>query len=251
MHRESHSRSILKSISWRILATLTTIAIVYVFIGDVTIALSVGGIEVFLKMLVYFLHERTWDKIKFGKHEIKPYVVWLTGLSRSGKSEIAEKIVRNLKDKGFKAEHLDGHKIRNMFPETGYTRKEVNEHIKRVGLLAQKLEEQGVFVVASFLSPYRESREFVKKLVDNFIEVHISTPLEVCEKNDTTGVFLAARKGEISNLPGINADYETPESPDLTIDTSDLSTGEASKIISNELTKRINHANGSFKAIRK
>jgi len=251
MYTESKSRSIVKTISWRFWATLTTIAIVFLFIGKPEVAISIGLVEVVLKMIIYFFHERAWDKIKFGKYEIKPYVVWLTGLSRSGKSEIAEKVVRNLKDKGFKAEHLDGHKIRNMFPETGYTRKEVNEHIKRVGLLAQKLEEQGVFVVASFLSPYKESREFVRKLVSSFIEVHISTPLEVCEKNDTTGVFLAARKGELSNLPGINADYETPESPDLTIDTSDISTGEASKNIINELTKRINQANGSFKAIRK
>jgi adenylylsulfate kinase len=224
---------------------------VFLFIGKPEVAISIGLIEVVIKMIIYFFHERVWDKIKFGKYEIKPYVVWLTGLSRSGKSEIAEKVVRNLKDKGFKAEHLDGRKIRNMFPETGYSRKEVNEHIKRVGLLAKKLEEQGVFVVASFLSPYKESREFVKKLVDNFIEVHISTPLEVCEKNDKTGIFSSARKGEISNLPGINIDYETPDSPDLTIDTSNISTVEASEIINNELTNRINHSNGSFKTIRK
>ena len=79
-------------------------------------------------------------------------------------------------------EHLDGHTIRHLFPETGFTREDVNEHIKRVGYLAKKLEEQGVFVVASFVSPFRESRDFVRSITTNFHEVHISTPLEHLHK---------------------------------------------------------------------
>ncbi len=231
MYKESHTRSILKTISWRALATLTTIILVYIFIGDVTIALSVGGIEVILKMLVYFLHERVWDKIKFGRKEVKPAVIWLTGLVRSGKSEIAETVTQELHKKGYKAEHLDGHSIRKLFPETGYSREEVNEHIKRVGYLAKKLEEQNVFVVASFVSPYKESREFVKSLCENFIEVHISTPLEVCKKRDESGLYVKARKGEIKNLPGINVEYEKPKDPMFEIDYSKVENDKATKII--------------------
>ena len=78
MFKETKSRSIIKTISWRVLATLTTIVLVYIFIGDTTIALSVGGIEVILKMLIYFFHERAWDKIKFGRKEVKPAVIWFT-----------------------------------------------------------------------------------------------------------------------------------------------------------------------------
>ena len=189
MYKETNTRSLAKTISWRILATLTTITLVYIFIGDATIAFSVGGIEVILKMLIYFLHERGWDKIKFGRKEIKPMVVWITGLTRSGKSEIGRILAEMLKDKGHKVEHLDGHTIREVISGTGYSRKEVNDHIKRVGYLAKKLEEQGVIVVASFLSPFRESREFVSELVDNYNEVYISTPMEVCASRDNKGIY--------------------------------------------------------------
>ena len=227
MYKESHLRSILKTISWRFWATLTTVSLVLVFVGRLDLALKVGGFEVVLKLLIYFLHERAWDKIKFGKKEIKPTVIWLTGLARSGKSAIANSLVEKLKEKGFRADHLDGHTIRHLFPETGYTKSEVNEHIKRVGYLASKLEEQGIFVVASFLSPYKESREFVKSICKNYMEVYVSTPLEVCEERDTTGIFKKARNGEVQNFPGINAPYEIPANGVLNVDTSNVSVEEA------------------------
>lgn len=220
MYKESHTRSIVKTISWRFLATVTTMVLVYIFIGDLTIAISVGGIEVILKMLVYFLHERIWDKIKFGKKEIEPAVIWLTGYIRSGKSKIANEVALELKKKGFKVEHLDGHNIRHLFPETGFSREEVNEHIKRVGYLASKLEEQGVFVVASFVSPYQESREFVRKICKNFIEIHISTPIEVCEERDQSGLYEKAKKSEVQNLPGINSKFDIPNNPLISLDNS-------------------------------
>jgi adenylylsulfate kinase len=239
MYKETKIRSVVKSISWRILATLTTVALVYIFIGDTTIAFTVGGIEIVLKMLVYFIHERVWDKLKFGKHEIQPFVVWLTGYARSGKSEIGSKLAAKLKDKGLKVEHLDGHSIRDLFPQTGFSRNEVNQHIERVGYLASQLEKQGVFVVATFLSPFMESRNFVKEQCNNFIEIHISTPLEYCEKNDDKRVFEKARKGELKNFPGIDVEYETPVNPSLSIDTSEFTTEEAANQIFNQLKKYI------------
>ncbi len=172
-------------------------------------------------MLFYFLHERAWDKIKFGKSEIEPFVVWLTGLSRSGKTEIAEILFLKLKQKGLKVQHLDGHNVRAIFKETGFTRDEVNEHIKRAGYLSSILENQGIFVIASFLSPYEESRNFVRDLSKNFVEVFVSTPLEVCKERDNSSLYEKAVKGEIKNLPGVNAPYEKPKNPELTVDTSD------------------------------
>jgi len=239
MYKETKIRSVVKTISWRILATVTTISLVYIFIGDTTIAFTVGGIEVFLKMLIYFFHERVWDKLKFGRHEIQPFVVWLTGLARSGKSAIGKELATMLMEKGLKVEHLDGHSVRDLFPQTGFSKNEVNQHIERVGYLASKLENQGVFVVASFLSPFKESREFVKNNSKNFVEVHISTPVEVCEKNDDKGIYKKARMGEVENFPGINVDYETPINPDITIDTTNISNTEAADKIFNHLKKYI------------
>ena len=239
MYKETKVRSIVKTISWRILATLTTVTLVYIFIGDTTIAFTVGGIEVFLKMLVYFIHERVWDKLKFGKREIQPFVIWLTGYARSGKSQIAREVTSMLNAKGLKTEHLDGHSVRNLFPQTGFTRDAVNQHIERVGYLASRLENQGVFVVASFLSPFEESRKFVEKLCKNYIEIHISTPLEVCEANDGKHIYERARRGELQNFPGVNVDYEAPINPALNIDTTNISSNEAADQIFKHIKKYI------------
>jgi adenylylsulfate kinase len=149
VYKETKLRSVVKTVSWRFWATITTIALVFIFIGEVKVALSIGFFEVILKMMIYFVHERVWDKVKFGRHEIQPAVIWLTGLVRAGKSEIAEKLAEKLKQRGMKVEHLDGHTIRHLIKETGFAPQEVNSHIKEIGYLASKLENHGIFVVAS------------------------------------------------------------------------------------------------------
>lgn len=239
MYKESKTRSVLKTISWRFWATITTVLLVFLFVGEVEIALSIGFFEVILKMLIYFLHERAWDKIKYGRKEIKPFVIWITGLARSGKSEIGKSLTEIFKSKGYKAEHLDGHTIREVIPGMGYERKEVNDHIMKVGYLARKLEEQGIIVVASFLSPYEESREFVKNLVDNYFEVYISTSAEVCASRDDKGIYQKAYGGEVTNFPGVSVDYEIPNNPFLKIDTEQTSNKEAAEIIYNEIKKQL------------
>lgn len=227
MFKESNSRSVLKTISWRFWATLTTAALVFAFTGKIEIALAIGGIEVVLKLILYFFHERAWNKIPFGRKEIQPSVIWLTGLSGAGKSAIGEEVYKKIKAKGYKVEHLDGDKVRDIFPKTGFSKEERNRHIKRVGFLASMLEKNNVFVVASFISPYKESREFVRKLCSNYKEVHIATPLEVCEQRDVKGLYAKARAGEIKEFTGINDPYEEPENADIVVDTSNQSIEES------------------------
>lgn len=237
MHKEKKIRSVAKTVSWRFIATVTTFTLVLIFTGEIDTALTVGGLEVFLKMLFYFLHERGWEKIRWGKQEIQPFVVWITGLAGSGKSSIAEKVTQRLNEKGLKTDHLDGETIRDIFPETGFGRAEVNEHIKRVGLLASRLESKGVFVIASFISPYAESRSFVRKLCSNYIEIYLSTPVEVCEKRDLKGLYRRAHEGKIQNLAGVDVTYEKPEDPHLVIDTTGISVDEATDLVMNYLRK--------------
>ncbi|MDA3871557.1 MAG: adenylyl-sulfate kinase [Candidatus Marinimicrobia bacterium] len=229
MYKETHARSVIKSISWRFWASLTTIALVLLFVGEIKAALSVGITEVVAKLILYFFHERTWDKIRFGKKEIQPLILWFTGLSGSGKSTLSEAVYKELMKKDIKTERLDGDTVRDIFPKTGFTKIERNEHIKRVGYLASRMEKNGIFVVASFVSPYKESREFVRDLCDNFIEIYISTPIEICEKRDTKGLYKKARNGEIENFTGVNDPYEEPQNPEITIDTSKLSIEKATK----------------------
>ena len=108
---------------------------------------------------------------------------------------------------------------------------ERDKHIKRVGYLASKLEKNGVFVIASFIAPYEETRRFVKDLCENSIEVYLSTPMDICEKRDSKGLYDKARKGEIKNFTGINDPYEAPEEPDIAIDTTNTNVEEAVKLV--------------------
>ena len=149
-----------------------------------------------------------------------PAVVWFTGLSGAGKTTLAEKLISYLQQNDIKCELLDGDIVRDIFPRTGFSEAERNEHIKRMGFLASMLEKHGVLVVASFISPYRESRNFVRRMCKKFVEIYVSTPLSVCEKRDVKGLYKKARNGGVSSFTGIDSPYEVPENPELTIDTS-------------------------------
>ena len=160
-----------------------------------------------------------------------PAVIWITGLPCSGKTTIGAGIYQILKEKGMRAEHLDGDEIRKIFPDTGFSREERDRHIRRIGYLASMLERHGIFVVASFISPYKESRRFVRSMCNRFIEVYLSTPLSVCEKRDTKGLYARSRLGQIKGFTGIDDPFEIPSVPELIIDTSVLNIEESISLI--------------------
>jgi adenylylsulfate kinase len=153
-------------------------------------------------------------------------VLWFTGLSGSGKSTIATRVHEALVRRGVEVEYIDGDALRAVFPNTGFSRAEREEHLRRTGYMAGRLAAHGVTVVASFVSPYRESREFIRRLCRDFIEIYVSTPLEECERRDVKGLYARARRGEIRNFTGIDDPYEPPEHPELTLDTRALSVDE-------------------------
>jgi adenylylsulfate kinase len=122
-----------------------------------------------------------------------------------------------------KVEYIDGDALREVFPNTGFTRDEREEHLRRTGYMASRLAAHGITVVASFVSPYRESREFIRRLCPNFVEIYVSTPLDECERRDVKGLYARARRGDIKNFTGIDDPYEAPDHPELTLDTRTLS----------------------------
>ena len=169
---------------------------------------------------------------------LKPAVLWFTGLSGSGKSTISEKVYPALKERGYRVEHLDGDAIREIFPTTGFSKEERNAHVKRVGYIASRLQAHDVFVIGSFISPYQEARDFVRDLCEDFVEIHISTPLEVCEERDVKGLYARARSGEIENFTGISDPYEEPEDPELRIDTTNITPEEGVQMVLDYLENR-------------
>jgi adenylylsulfate kinase len=239
LYTETHVRSVAKAISWRVLGTIATSAIVFALTGRWGLSLFVGGLEFVTKIGLFWVHERAWDRLRYGRKELKPSVIWFTGLSGAGKSTIAQQVTQELRMRGLKVEHLDGDTVRTIFPNTGFTRTERDSHLRRVGFLASKLEEHGVFVVASFVSPYRESREFVRSLCRNFVEVYVSTPLDACEQRDPKGLYAKARRGEIANFTGISDDYEPPPSAELVIDTTSVPVDSAVTQVIGEVQRRM------------
>ena len=165
-------------------------------------------------------------------------VLWFTGLSGSGKTTIATRVHQELARRGTEVEYIDGDALREVFPNTGFTRAEREEHLRRTGYMASRLAAHGVTVVASFVSPYRESRDFVRALCPGFMEIYVSTPLEECERRDVKGLYAKARRGEIRDFTGIDDPYEEPTSPELTIDTRTTSVDAAAKQVMQLLQQR-------------
>ena len=217
---ERKRRTATKALSWRILATLTTVTIVFVITGELGLTVAVGGFDVVLKMILYYFHERGWNRIRWGKRKVSPFVLWMTGLPGSGKSTLAKAVSDELSKLEISLEQLDGDKIRKLFPKTGYTKDERNMHIRRIGFLASLLEKNGIFVVCSFISPYKESREFVRSQTNNFVEIYLDAPQNVCEKRDPKGLYKKVRAGELAHFTGVDDPYEKPENPEIVLDTA-------------------------------
>ncbi|MCK5174146.1 MAG: adenylyl-sulfate kinase [Planctomycetes bacterium] len=167
--------------------------------------------------------------------EDKAFVLWFTGLSGSGKSTLADRVYDELSANGNRIEKLDGDVLRGIFPATGFTKDDRDEHIRRVGFLASMLEKHGVIVVASFISPYKEARNFVRQRCGNFIEVYVSTSLDECRRRDVKGLYKRADAGEIKNFTGIDDPYEEPENAEIVVDTEGLSIDESVAVIINAL----------------
>ena len=231
MYKETNKRSIVKGISWRIIATTTTIAIVYFFFDRLDLAIAAGLIETILKVGLYWAHERAWFKIKWGRKKIEPFNLWFTGLPLSGKTTIANKVYEELKKLDIPLERLDSKDIRELIPNIGYSREDRNRHFKRIGHLIKTLQNNSISTVCSFVSPYRESRKAIRQMVKNNIVVYIKANIETCKKRDYKGVYEKAIKGELQNFTGVNDIYEEPQYAEIVIDTDKIDIDEAVSII--------------------
>ena len=157
-------------------------------------------------------------------------VVWLTGLSGSGKSTIANELERELFNLGKQAYVLDGDKLRHgLCSDLAFSPEDRKENIRRVGEVARLFADCGVICITAFISPYRSDRDLARKLAEEgqFVEVHVNAPLEVCEQRDPKGLYAKARANEIKEFTGISAPYEAPEKPELELRTDLLSLQES------------------------
>ena len=231
MYKETNQRSIVKGISWRVVATTTTVIIVYIFFGRLDLAIAAGLIETVLKVGLYWAHERAWFKIRWGRKKIEPFNLWFTGLPLSGKTTIADKVYTELETLHIPIERLDSKDIRDLIPGIGFSREDRNRHMHRIGFLIQKLQKNSISTVASFVSPYKESRKTIREMVKNNIVVYVKADIETCKQRDYKGVYEKAIAGKLQNFSGINDVYEEPQHAEIVIDTNKMNADEAAELI--------------------
>lgn len=160
------------------------------------------------------------------------FVLWFTGLSGSGKSELATRVAEKLRKIDKKVEILDGDIVRqSLTKDLGFTEADRKTNLERVTFVAKLLSRNGVATLVSFISPYIASREAARKETTNFIEVFVKCPVEVCIERDTKGLYKKALAGEIENFTGISHPYEEPPNPEIIIETDKETPEESVKKI--------------------
>jgi adenylyl-sulfate kinase len=157
-------------------------------------------------------------------HRQKGKVFWFTGLSGSGKSTLANALEKKFHQLGYKTMLLDGDNIRTgLCKDLGFSAEDRKENIRRISEVSKILLDSGTIVLTAFISPFKEDREEARQIIgEDFIEVFVDAPLSVCESRDPKGLYKKARLGQIPNFTGIDSPYESPESPEITVETEAL-----------------------------
>ena len=178
---------------------------------------------------IFWSEGKITRKARERRNHHKGAIIWLTGLSGAGKSTVATELERELFAMGLHTYILDGDNIRHgLSANLGFSPEDRTENIRRVAEVARLLMDAGVLVITAFISPYRDDRRLARSLVDEdeFIEVFVSAPLEVCEQRDPKGLYKKARAGEISNFTGVSAPYEPPNKAEIVVHTDQQSPAE-------------------------
>ncbi|MBP3711461.1 MAG: adenylyl-sulfate kinase [Bacteroidaceae bacterium] len=168
-------------------------------------------------------------------------MIWMTGLSGSGKSTVAIGVERELHKRGILCRILDGDNIRaGINSNLGFSLEDRRENIRRIAEIGKLFVQTGIVTIACFVSPTKELREMARDIIgpDDFREVYIATPLEECERRDVKGLYARARRGEVKEFTGISAPFEAPEHPNLSLDTSRMTLEEEVEAVVGLITQK-------------
>ena len=218
---------------------------VFILIDKMTNATVGAGLIHFALRRAQNIHWQATDITRDHHANLKnqtPAVVWMTGLSGSGKSTIANAVERKLARMNRHTFLLDGDNVRHgLNKDLGFTDADRIENIRRVGEVAKLMTDAGLIVITAFISPFRFERDLVRNMVADgeFIEVFIDTPLSVAEQRDIKGLYAKARSGQLKNFTGIDSPYEPPQSPDIHIDTTKLTVEAAADLIVSKIIDRV------------
>ena len=214
-----NKKNMIKSIIYRLYAFVITFTVALFVTGNIELSATIGVVENIFKILTYYWFDIIWDK--FTKKKYRNSVIFMTGLSVSGKTTIARALLKKLQDEGRSAMILDGDEIRDIFKNKGFSKEARIQHNEDVGKMAVYLQSQGIIPIVSLISPYAEARNYVRSISKEFTEVYVNTPITTCEQRDVKGLYKKVRAGEIKDFTGIHdsSPYEVPKNPELTITT--------------------------------
>ena len=211
----------------------------FILIDKISNSTVAAGLINFALRRAQNIHWQTTDVTKLQRATAlnqKPALFWMTGLSGSGKSTIANAVEQQLAHKGFHTFLLDGDNVRHgLNKDLGFTEADRIENIRRIGEVSKLMVDAGLVVITAFISPFQSERNMVRELVDadEFVEIFIDTPLHLAEGRDVKGLYAKARAGQLKNFTGIDSPYERPTKPEITIDTTKLNINEAADLIVN------------------
>ncbi|WP_462253003.1 adenylyl-sulfate kinase [Ekhidna sp.] len=180
------------------------------------------------------------DRVKRNGHQ--PKLLWFTGLSGSGKSTLASTLETHFYNQGYATYILDGDNVRSgLNNDLDFSEESRKENIRRISEVSKLFVDAGVIVLTAFISPFKEDREAARQLVgeENFVEIHVDCPLEVCEERDVKGLYKKARAGEIKYFTGITSPFEEPTNPDIRVNTADNSLDECRSQLIKEIEPKI------------
>src|SRR5215212_9633342 len=171
-----------------------------------------------------------------GAENQRGFTLWFTGLSGAGKTTIAEIVEKEIRDRGLRVEVLDGDIVRtNLSKGLGFSREDRNINVLRIGFVANLLTRNGVAVIVSAISPYKEPRDQVRRRIIDFVEVFVDAPLEVCAERDVKGLYAKAYSGEIPQFTGVSDPYKPPAAPDLVLKTDEEEPQESARRVIEKL----------------
>jgi adenylylsulfate kinase len=174
--------------------------------------------------------------VEYGARDGRGFTLWFTGLSGAGKTTISEIVEKELRDRFSKVEVLDGDIVRtNLSKGLGFSREDRNINVLRIGFVANLLTRNGVAVIVSAISPYKEARDQVRRRIIDFVEVFVDVPLEVAAERDVKGLYKKAFAGEIEQFTGVSDPYEPPAAPDLILKTDEETPEESARKVIEKL----------------
>ena len=239
----SITRKIIKSVAWRCVAFLVLTIISYFITGSVKSAGSVAIVYTGLQIVLYYFHERLWDRIHWGR--LKGVAVQFTGLSGAGKTTIAQEIAKRMSIQGYDIEVIDGDEYRtNLCSDLGFSREDRIENIRRLSFVAHKIADKGKVSIIAAINPYEDSRKYLKGHNQRHMTVFIDVPIDVVIQRDVKGLYEKALlpsddPNHIPQFTGISDPFDMPLDVDVHVNTHKMSLDECARKIEKSIKERM------------